>query len=236
MRLNERGSLFTGLHFSNSRRKRLRIQRTTFYLLFLLSIWAAMIVITLDLVSFRVSVEAHSGTVLFLILIPWFAAGMSRRRKTQNEGATLTTLIGLGCLVGGPVFSQAKSSAITEVQFEKLRAISRATFEYSSDHSETLPPANVWMDSISDRVSEADFTLGKNIVPPQDGYHVAMNSDFGSNVISKIDRPDDCILYFISHKADRNANDALHSRIENTVCAKVSGSVTMLGKLTSSKP
>ncbi len=236
MRLNERGSLFTGLHFSNSRRKRLRIRRTTFYLLFLLSIWAAVILITLDLVSFRVSVEAHSGTILFLILIPWFAVGMSRRRKTQCEGATLTTLIGLGCLIGGPVFSQARASAIKEVQFEKLRAISRATFEYASDHSETLPIANVWMDSISDRVSEADFTLGKNIVPPQDGYHFAMNSDFSSKAISKIERPDDRILYFISHKADRNANDALHSRIEKTVCAKVSGSVTILGKLTSSKP
>jgi hypothetical protein len=236
MRLNERGSLFTGLHFSNSRRKGLGIRRTTFYLLFLLSIWAAMIVITLDLVSFRVSVEAHSGTILFLILIPWFAVGMSRRRKIQDEGATLTTLIGLGCLVGGPVFLQAKASTIKSSQFDKLRAISRATFEYASDHSDTLPIANVWMDSISDRVSEEDFTLGKNIVPPQQGYHVAMNSDFSSTAINKIERPDERILYFISHKADRNANDALHSRIENTVCAKVSGSVTMLGKLTSSKP
>jgi len=63
-----------------------------------------------------------------------------------------------------------------------------------------------------------------------------MNSDFSRKAIIKIERPDDRILYFISHKADRNANDALHSRIENTVCAKVSGSVTMLGKLTSSKP
>ena len=236
MRLNERGSLFTGLHFSNSRRKGLRIRRTTFYLLFLLSIWAAMVVITLDLVSFRVSVEAHSGTVLFLILIPWFAAGMSRRRKTQYEGATLTTLIGLGCLVGGPVTVQARASAITTSQFDKVRAISRATFEYASDHAENLPPANIWMDSISNRVSEEDFTLGKNLVPPQQGYHVAMNSDFGSKSISKIDRPEDRILFFISHKADRNAKDALHSRIENTVCAKVSGSVTMLGKITSSKP
>lgn len=195
-----------------------------------------MIVITLNLVSFRVSVEAHSGTVLFLILIPWFAVGMSRRRKTQYEGATLTTLIGLGCLVGGPVFLQAKESAIKSSQFDKFRAISRATFEYASDHSETLPPANAWMDSISNRVSKEDFTLGKNIVPPQPGYHVAMNSDFGSKSINKIERPDDRILYFISHKADRNANDALHSRIENTACAKVSGSVTMLGKLTSSQP
>lgn len=236
MRLNERGSLFTGLHFSNSRRKGLRIRRNTFYLLYLLSIWAAMILITRDFVSFRVSVEAHSGTVLFLILIPWFAVGMSRRRKTQCEGATLTTLIGLGCLIGGPVIAQARASAIEEVQFEKLRAISRATFEYASDHSETLPPANGWMDSIANRVSEEDFTLGKNLVPPQQDYHVAMNSDFGSKTISKIDQPEDRILYFISHKADRNANDALHSRIENTVCAKVSGSVTMLGKITSSKP
>ncbi len=195
-----------------------------------------MVVITLDLVSFRVSVEAHSGTVLFLILIPWFAAGMSRRRKTQYEGATLTTLIGLGCLVGGPVTVQARASAITTSQFDKVRAISRATFEYASDHAENLPPANIWMDSISNRVSEEDFTLGKNLVPPQQGYHVAMNSDFGSKSISKIDRPEDRILFFISHKADRNAKDALHSRIENTVCAKVSGSVTMLGKITSSKP
>ncbi len=236
MRLNQRGSLFTGLHFSNSRRPILRIRRAVFYLLFILSIWGGMIMVNRDYVSFQVGEEAHSGAILFLALISWFPIGMTRRRKAHFEGAALTTLFGLGCLLLGKVTLASKSASINSSQFDKFRAISRATFEYANDHSDTLPIANVWMDSISNRVTEEDLTLGKNIVPPQDGYHVAMNSDFGSKTISKIDQPEDRILFFISHKADRNANDALHSRIENTVCAKVSGSVTMLGKLTSSKP
>ena len=234
MRLNQQGSLFNGLLGNKSERRRIR--RATFYVLFTLSICAGMVMITRDYASLRVGVEVHTAAIFFLAILPWLVFGASRRFPRSLEGPFLTTLIGFGCLILGRVFLSANAAKNSTAQFRKLKTLSQATLVYASDHSESLPPANVWMDSISNRVTEEDFILGKNLLPAQDGYHVAMNSDFSSKSINKIEEPDDRILYFTSYKADRNANDALHSRMERTVCAKVSGSVMRLGKLTSSKP
>jgi hypothetical protein len=236
MWLNKRGSLFTSIRFHKSWRQELRNRKYCLNNYFSLIICIGMVMITRDYASLRVEPEVHSAAVTFLAVLPWLVCLMFRRRRNLIEGPLLATVVWIGCLVLGRLWLSVNAAATESDQRSKLKTLSRAALEYASDHSETLPIANVWMDAISDRVTERDFTLGKNIFPQRDGYHVAMNSDFGSKVVTKIERPDDRILYFISHKADRNANDALHSRIENTVCANVSGSVTMLGKPSSSKP
>ncbi|CAN1507156.1 hypothetical protein MCEMSE15_00673 [Fimbriimonadaceae bacterium] len=236
MRMNQRGSLNTSIPFLKSWRHDLRNRKYFLNNYFSLIICIGMVMITRDYASLRVEPEVHAAAVTFLAALPWLVLLMFRRRRNLLEGPLLTTIVWIGCLVLGKVWLSVNASATQSDQRSKLKTLSRATLEYASDHSETLPIANVWMDAISDRVTERDFTLGKNIFPQRDGYHVAMNSDFSSKATSKINRPEDRILYFISHKADRNANDALHSRIENTVCAKVSGSVTKLGNITSSKP
>jgi hypothetical protein len=236
MRLNQRGSLYTSIPFLKSWRHDLRNRKYYLNNYLSLIICIGMVMITRDYASLRVEPEVHAAAVTFLAALPWFVILMFRRRRNLIEGPLLTTVVWIGCLVLGNVWLSVNAAATQSDQRSKLKTLSRATLEYASDHSETLPIATVWMDAISDRVTERDFTLGKNIFPQRDGYHVAMNSDFGSEVVTKIEHPDERILFFLSHKAERNANDALHSRIENTVCAKVSGSVTMLGKLTSSKP
>ncbi len=233
MRLNERGSLFTGLLGSKSERKRIR--RATFYVLFMLSTCAGMIMTTRDYASLRVGADVHAASILFLAILPWLVFGASRRFPRSLEGPFLTTLIGFGCLILGKVFLSSNAANNSTAQLRKLKTLSQATLVYASDHSETLPPANVWMDSISNLVTEEDFTLGKNLMPAQDGYHVAMNSNLSQKSIDKIESPDDSILYFLSHKSKRNANDALHS-IDKRLCASVSGRVKFFSEPTSAKP
>ncbi len=121
-------------------------------------------------------------------------------------------------------------------QYKKLKSLSGATVLYASDHSESLPPANVWMDSISNRVTEEDVSLGKNLMPAQDGYHVAMNSNLSQKSLEKLESPDDSILYFLSIKSKRNANDALHSITELRRGVNLSGNIKRVPEPTSSRP
>jgi len=231
---NERVSLFNGLLGNKSERKRIR--RATFYVLFTLSICAGMIMITRDYASLRVGVEVHSAAICFLAFLPWLVFGASRRVTKGLHGPFLATLIAFGCLILGRVFLSANAAKNTGAQYKKLKSLSEATVLYASDHSETLPLANVWMDSISNRVTEEDLSLGKNLMPAQDGYHVAMNSDLGEKSLDKIESPDDSILYFLSFKSKRNANDAFHSITELRRGVNLSGNIKRVPEPTSSKP
>lgn len=112
-----------------------------------------------------------------------------------------------------------------KIQTQRLKSLARATELYAEDHSEKLPLANVWMDSISDRVKEADFNLGTTLVPPISGYHVAMNSDLSGKSLAELDSKNKYCLFFISYKSERNANDALHSITEDRQGISVSGVV-----------
>jgi len=234
MRLNQRGSLFNGRLGNKSGRRRIR--RATFYVLFTLSIGAGMIMVTRDYASLRVGVEVHSASIFFLAILPWLVFGASRRFSKGLHGPFLATLIGFGCLILGRVFLSANAAKNGMAQYKKLKSLSEATVLYASDHSESLPPANVWMDSIANRVTEEDFILGKNLMPAQDGYHVAMNSNLSQRSLDKIESPDDSILYFLSFKSKRNANDAFHSITETRRGVNVTGYVTRVPEPTSSKP
>ncbi|CAN1507121.1 hypothetical protein MCEMSE15_00672 [Fimbriimonadaceae bacterium] len=234
MRLNQRGSLFTGRLGNKSERRRIR--RATFYVLFTLSICAGMIMVTQDYASLRIGVEVHTAAIFFLAILPWLVFGASRRFPRSLEGPFLATLIGFGCLILGKVFLSSNAANNSTAQLRKLKTLSQATLVYASDHSETLPPANVWMDSISNRVTEEDFTLGKNLMPAQDGYHVAMNSNLSQKSLAKLESPDDSILYFLSIKSKRNANDAFHSTTEMRRGVNLSGNIQRVPEPTSSKP
>jgi len=234
MRLNQRGSLFTGLLGNKS--GRIRIRRATFYVLFMLSICAGMVMITRDYAFLRVGVEVHSASIFFLAILPWLVFGASRRFPRSLEGPFLTTLIAFGCLICGKVFLSANAAATRVVQMKKLRTLAQATIMYASDHSEKLPPANVWMDSIANRVTEEDLSFGKNMIPAQDGYHVAMNSNLSQKSVENLESPDDSILYFLSFKSKRNANDPLHSVTDFRRGVNVLGDVKFISEPSSSKP
>jgi|GEM_PF-3142105 len=234
MQPDQRGSLFTGFFGDKSGRRRIR--RTTFYVLFMLSTCAGMIMITRDYASLRVGVEVHAASILFLAILPWLVVGASWRVTKGLHGPFLATLIAFGCLILGRVFLSANAAKNAGAQYKKLKSLSEATVLYASDHSDTLPPANVWMDSISNRVTEEDLSLGKNLMPAQDGYHVAMNSDLSQKSLEKLESPDDSILYFLSFKSERNANDAFHSITEMRRGVNLLGSVRRVPELTSSKP
>lgn len=234
MRPNQRGSVFTGLLGNKSGRKRIR--RATFYVVFTLSICAGMVMITRDYGSLRVGADVHAASILFLAILPWLVFGASRRFSKGLQGPFLTTLIGFGCLICGKIFLSLNAANNSTVQFKKLKTLSHATAMYASDHSETLPPANVWMDSIANCVTEEDFSLGKNLMPAQDGYHVAMNSNLSQKSLEKLESPDDSILYFLSIKSKRNANDALHSITELRRGVNISGNIKRVPEPTSSRP
>lgn len=192
--------------------------------------------ITRDYASLRVGVEVHAASILFLAILPWLVVGASWRVTKGLHGPFLATLIGFGCLILGRVFLSANAAKNAGAQYKKLKSLSEATVLYASDHSDTLPPANVWMDSISNRVTEEDLSLGKNLMPAQDGYHVAMNSDLSQKSLEKLESPDDSILYFLSFKSERNANDAFHSITEMRRGVNLLGSVRRVTELTSSQP
>lgn len=234
MQPDQRGSLFNGILSRKSGRKRIR--RATFYVLFMLSTCAGMIMITRDYASRIIGVEVHSAAIFFLAILPWLVFGASRRVTKGLHGPFLATLIAFGCLILGRVFLSANAANNSGAQYKKLKSLSEATVLYASDHSEALPLVNVWMDSISNRVTEEDLSLGKNLMPAQDGYHVAMNSDLSEKSLDKIESPDDSILYFLSFKSERNANDAFHSITEMRRGVNLLGSVRRVPELTSSKP
>lgn len=192
--------------------------------------------ITREYVLFRVESEVHWVAVIFLAVLPWQVLAMFRRRSMLLEGPLLTLIVGIGCLLFANYWIPVKHATNRSEQLSQLKTLSRATLEYASDHSEALPIANVWMDSISNRVTEADFLLGKYLEPPQQGYHVAMNSDLSKKELSNVESPDQSILYFVSHKSKRNSNDALHSIIEDRRAVSVSGIVKFFPEPTSSKP
>jgi hypothetical protein len=96
---------------------------------------------------------------------------------------------------------------------------------YAEDHSDVLPPANYWMDSISNRVTDEDFMLGKHLFPPLAGHHVAMNSDLSSKAMTNIESHEDTILFFVSYKQERNASDPISSIVENRQATNVAGTV-----------
>jgi hypothetical protein len=74
------------------------------------------------------------------------------------------------------------------------------------------------------------------MMPAQDGYHVAMNSNLSQKSVENLESPDDSILYFLSFKSKRNANDALHSVTEFRRGVNVLGDVKFISEPSSSKP
>jgi hypothetical protein len=202
----------------------------------MLSICAGMVMITRDYASLRVGADVHAASLFFLGILPWLVFGASRRFSKGLHGPFLTTFIGIGFLVLGKIFLSANTAANRVVQIKKLRTLSQATIMYASDHSEKLPPANVWMDSIANRVTEEDLSLGKNMIPAQDGYHVAMNTNLSQKSLEKLESPDDSILYFLSFKSKRNANDPLHSVTDFRRGVNVLGDIEYIPEPSSSKP
>lgn len=112
-----------------------------------------------------------------------------------------------------------------KLQVQRFKTLAQAAQIYAGDHSDNLPLANVWMDSLSDRVKEADFNLGTTFLPPLPGYHVAMNSDLSGKSLAELESKNKYCLFFISYKSERNANDALDSITEDQQGVTVSGFV-----------
>jgi hypothetical protein len=132
MRLNERGSLFTGLLGSKSERKRIR--RATFYVLFMLSTCAGMIMTTRDRAFFRVSETLHFDAIIFLVLISWIVAGMSYRGPRKIIAPALISTVGLGCLIIGPIWISANAASTMTARVVKLKTLHQATMLYAGDH------------------------------------------------------------------------------------------------------
>ena len=191
----------------------------------MLTIAAAMVMITRDRAFFRVSETLHFDAIIFLAVISWLIAGMLYRGPSGLIAPALISTVALGCLVVGPIWISANAASSMTARVAKLKTLHQATMLYAEDHSEMLPPANYWMDSISNRVTEEDFTLGKHLFPPLTGYHVAMNLDLSSKALTNIESHDDVILFFVSYKQERNASDPLSSIVENRQASNVAGSV-----------
>lgn len=204
----------------------MRFRRAMFQAICTLSICTAMIMLTRERAHFQVDQGAHFGAVVFLILISWLVAGISRRNPRRFVSPVLSTFVGFGCLFVGKIWVSSNVATTVMAEQQKLKTLSQATILYAEDHSETLPPAKVWMDAISTRVTEEDFTLGKHLIPPSDGYRVAMNSNLSSKSLSKIDSLDNSFVYFLSYKSERNANDAFDSITEIRLGVTLSESFT----------
>lgn len=190
-----------------------------------LTMCAGMMLLTGEYISFRIGATPYLYALSFLTAISGLIAGTLPRKSMPVSVALLLMNFGSICNSIGRVWRSMDLKSAGKIQTQRLKSLARATELYAEDHSEKLPLANVWMDSISDRVKEADFNLGTTLVPPISGYHVAMNSDLSGKSLAELDSKNKYCLFFISYKSERNANDALHSITEDRQGISVSGVV-----------
>ncbi len=224
MRLNQRGSLSTRLP-SATWRKRFRHRKSTYLILFALTLVAGIILLTREYALFKLGAGPCVAAIYFLVALSWLAAGTLHRKTNAVQVAIFMMNFGFVCFALGRDWRSTEADKMGKIQTQRLKSLARATELYAEDHSEKLPLANVWMDSISDRVKEADFNLGTTLVPPIPGYHVAMNSDLSGKSLAGLESKNRFCLFFISHKSERNANDALHSITEDRLGVSISGFV-----------
>ena len=191
----------------------------------MLGVLAAMILITREYISFGVSENIFAASILFLIVSMSLVATSLRGVAKSVEFAIFACCFGSGCLTVGRLMMSTNVKKIGNIQIQRLKTLAQATELYAGDNSEKLPLASVWMDSLSNRVTEADFNLGTTFLPPKPGYHVAMNSDLNGKSLAELDSKNKYCLFFISYKTERNANDALHSIREDRQGISVSGVV-----------
>ena len=224
MRLNQRGSLSTRLP-SLSWQRRLRLRRSTRVVLFTLTMCAGMILLTREYVLFRLGILPYLAANFFLVAIAWLIAGTLPRKTKAVYVAIFLMQLGSICNSVSRVWRSMDSERTGKLQIQRLKTLAQATQLYAADHSEKLPLASIWMDSLSDRVKEADFNLGTTFLPPLPGYHVAMNSDLSGKSLAELESKNKYCLFFISYKSERNANDALNSITEEQQGVTISGFV-----------
>lgn len=190
-----------------------------------LTMCAGMMFLTGEYISFRIGATPYLYALFFLTAISGLIAGTLPRKSMPVSVALLLMNFGSICNSISRVWRSMDLKSAGKIQTQRFKSLARATELYAEDHSEKLPLANVWMDSISDWVKEADFNLGTTLVPPIPGYHVAMNSDLSGKSLAGLESKNRFCLFFISHKSERNANDALHSIIEGRLGVSISGFV-----------
>jgi hypothetical protein len=184
-----------------------------------------MILLTREYAFFKLGAGPCLAAIYFLVALSWLAAGTLHRKTNAVQVAIFMMNFGFVCFALGRDWRSTEAENMGKIQTKRLKSLSRATELYAEDHSEKLQLANVWMDSLSDRVKEADFNLGTTLVPPMPGYHVAMNSDLSGKSLAELESKSRFCLFFISHKSERNANDALHSITEDRLGVSISGFV-----------
>jgi len=191
----------------------------------MLSMCAGMILLTREYALFRISILQYLAANFFLIVISWLIAGPLRRNSMGVQAAMFLMCFGSICSSVSRVWRSTDVESTGKMQIQKLKSLALATELYAGDHSEKLPLANVWMDSISNRVKEADFNLGTTFLPPKPGYHVAMNSDLSGKSLAELESKNKYCMFFVSYKSERNANDALDSITEEQQGVTISGFV-----------
>lgn len=184
-----------------------------------------MILLTREYALFKLGAGPCVAAIYFLVAVSWLVAGTLHRKSNAVQVAIFMMNFGFVCFSLGRDWRSTEAEKMGKIQTQRLKSLARATELYAEDHSEKLPLANVWMDSLSNRVTEADFNLGTTLVPPLPGYHVAMNSDISGKSLAELDSKSRFCLFFISHKSERNANDALHSITEDRLGVSISGFV-----------
>ncbi len=186
---------------------------------------AGLILLNREYVLFRLGILPYLAANFFLVAIALLIAGTLPRKTKAVYVAIFVMQFGSICNSVSRVWRSMDSERTGKLQIQRLKTLAQATQLYAADHSEKLPLASVWMDSLSDRVKEADFNLGTTFLPPKPGYHVAMNSDLSSKSLAEIESKNKYCLFFISYKSERNANDALDSITEEQQGVTISGFV-----------
>ncbi len=186
---------------------------------------AGLILLTSEYVSFRLEATPYLYAIFFLTVISYLIAGTLPRKSMPVYVALFLMNFGSICNSIGRVWRSMDVKSAGKMQLKRLKTLAQATQLYAADHSEKLPLASIWMDSLSDRVKEADFNLGTTFLPPKPGYHVAMNSDLSGKSLAELESKNKYCLFFISYKSKRNANDALDSIIEDQQGVTISGFV-----------
>lgn len=95
---------------------------------------------------------------------------------------------------------------------DNLRKLYTASRLYADSWDDMLPPADVWMDRISEYVGDDSAMRCPAVGDAASGKHgYAMNRDMGSTAAGEAARPETTPLHYDSATLDRNANDAFTS-------------------------
>ncbi len=173
-----------------------------------------------------------SGTTVTLgplaFLIPVVAGGLAAGGLLA-QGRRATTVTGVLVLaVGtawsgyqfGPVWTLvgefgAQPQAVTNDPGgcpENLKKLYTAARLYADSWDDMLPPADVWMDRLSEYVGDENAMACPAVGDAKAGKHgYAMNRALGSKAIGEASNPQETPLYYDSSTLERNANDDVSS-------------------------